>query len=134
MKALTPSGRAADPLAQNVAEQVTPEVTGMRPRQTTLTCQSATPAFGTWTRAEPRPTAAAVVSHAMVPGMLGVNCQSVVTSFSKPGFSGASGPDPIQIIWLAGPSGWPSQPVLARFPVERPLARSTAYSSYHQVE
>ncbi len=86
------------------------------------------------TFADELPTAAVVASResAAAAGEKNANVQPLVTLVSKPVFVIASGAVPTQSMVYGGPSAWPSQPVWFSDPVERPVFRSTAYSSYHQ--
>src|SRR5690349_14591947 len=87
-----------------------------------------------WTFAEATPTAAVVASRDSV-AEAGANCpnvQPLVTSLSKLVLVIASGAVPAQTKLYAGPIAWPSQPVCCSAWLDWPVARSTAYSSYHQ--
>ena len=80
--------------------------------------------------ADADPAPAVVASRVSVQGMPLLVKVQPLRSVSKPGLTIRSGPGPSQISCEYGPSAWPSQPVSTRLVEERPVARSTAYSSY----
>src|SRR5207253_1015683 len=86
------------------------------------------------TLAEELPTAAVVASRDSVAtaGEKTENVQPLVTLVSKPVLVMASGALPTHSMVRAGASAWPSQPVWIWDWLDWPVARSTAYSSYHQ--
>src|SRR4029079_7539714 len=124
--------RGTEAFAQNVAEYCPPVAIGMLPVVPRAT-EYGTEGFavGTTACAEADPTAAVVASRENVASSTLKKVQPLATSVSKPGLGDASAVGPAQIIWYMPLTGCPRQPVSRSRAEDRPVERSTAYSSYH---